>query len=357
MSVPQPPQPSPQPSQPPPTNNRTLLVVLGTLGVVALVTVVTCGIVGFLLRDRIFDLGEQGNTTLTVEAVTAGGAAPDRDALERTRDVLADRIEAAEFERRSVEIEGDRRLVLTVDGVGKEGVLRSLAGTGDLRVRRVLGTVPDQSTPGAPVRPGTGPVPSRAEVAARLGGAYQIAEGIKTPGAIDPATTAALAPFADLTPAQVAALPPAMQYAVPTITCRQLAARPAGATSATDQLVACASGDQPAKHLLDVSKISGADIDSAEAQFSEFGEWVIALRFTTDGQRRWTDLTREAFEAGAGNNQIAIVLDDAVVSAPEVQAVLTGETQISGGFERDSAMALAAQLNTEPLPLILRPVS
>ncbi|MCW6004141.1 hypothetical protein K1W54_06045 [Micromonospora sp. CPCC 205371] len=343
--------------QQPPANNRNLLIVLGTLGVVVLLTAVTCGIVGFLFRDRIFDLGDPGTTTLTVEAVTTGGGAPDRDALERTRDVLADRIEAAEFDRRSVEIDGDRRLVLEVDGVGKEDVLRSLAGTGDLRVRRVLGTVPDQSTAGPPVRPDTGPVPSREEVAARLGSAYQIAEGIASPGMLDSATTAALAPFASLTPAQVAALPPAMQYAVPTVTCPQLTARPAGATSATDQLVACARADQPTKHLLDVAKVSAEDIDTAEALVDQsIGEWMIAINFTDAGQQRWTDLTREAFTAGQGNNQIAIVLDDVVISAPEVLDVLTGSTQISGSFTRDGAMALAAQLNSEPLPLVLRPV-
>lgn len=353
------PQPPPSPQQPPPSaNSRNLLIVLGALGAAVLVTVVTCGIVGFVFRDRIFDLGDPGNTTLTVEAVTAGGGAPDRDALERTRDVLADRIEAAEFDRRSVEIDGDRRLVLTVDGTGKEDVLRSLAGTGDLRVRRVLGTVPDQSTGGAPaVRPDTGPVPSREEVAARLGSAYQIAQGIAAPGTLDPATTAALAPFASLTPAQVAALPPAMQYAVPTVTCPQLAARPAGSTASTDQLVACALADQPTKHLLDVAKVSAEDIDTAEATVDKStGEWIIMINFTGPGQQRWTDLTREAFTAGQGNNQIAIVLDDAVISAPEVLDVLTGSTQISGSFTRDSAMALAAQLDSEPLPLVLRPV-
>jgi preprotein translocase subunit SecD len=352
--------PLPQPQQPPPSvNSRNLLIVLGALGVVVLVTAVTCGVVGFLFRDRIFDLGDPGTTTLTVEAVTAGGDAPDRKALERTRDVLADRIEAAEFDRRSVEIDGDRRLVLKVDGGGKEDVLRSLAGTGDLRIRRVLGTVPDQSTAGTPaLPPDAGPVPSRAEVAARLGSAYQIAEGITAPGAPDPATTAALAPFAALTPAQVAALPQAMQYAVPAITCPQLAARPAGAAAATDQLVACARADQPTKYLMDVAKVSAADIDAAEASFEQSGgQWVIAINFTSTGQQRWTDLTREASAAGQGNNQVAIVLDDVVISAPEVLDVLTGSTQISGAFTRDSAMVLAAQLNSEPLPLVLRAVN
>ncbi|MEV7230059.1 MULTISPECIES: SecDF P1 head subdomain-containing protein [Polymorphospora] len=350
--------PAPPPAGPPPPAtgvprpDRTLVVVVAVLAGAALLGILACGGAAFLLRDRL--LGDSRATTLTVEAVTADGSAPGRADLERTRDVLADRLAAAELDRPSVDIEGDR-LVLRVGGTGHEDDLRSLAGTGELGFRRVLGAVADQGTGGAtPSTPDQGPVPARDEVAAKLGPAYRLAETITTPGPLDPATVRGLAPFAALTPAEVAALPPDMRFRVPTVTCAQLTAWPVGGP-ATEPTVACDAADPPVKYLLDVVRVGSADVGNAEAKPNQTGQWIVAVSFTDAGQRRWTDLTRET--AGAGSdNQVAVVLDNLVVSAPAVQGVITGDTEISGRFTRDRAMLLAAQIGSDPLPLVLRVV-
>ncbi|MEV0607284.1 hypothetical protein AB0I61_13035 [Polymorphospora rubra] len=346
----------PTPATPPPPvapqRDRTLVVVVSVLACVALLAILACGGAAFLLRDRILD--RSAGTELTVEAVPTDGGAPDREELDRTRDLLADRLAAADLDRPSVDIEGSR-LVLRVGETGYEDELRSLAGTGDLRFRRVLGSVADRpAAGGAPPTPDTAPVPAREQVAAKLGAAYQLAEEIATPGSPDPATVQGLAPFASLTPAEVAALPTRMQYAVPTVTCRQLTARPA-ATAADGPAVACDAADPPVKYLLDVARVGGADVETAEAKVTDTGQWVVAIGFTGPGQQRWTDLTREAVDAGS-DNQVAVTLDGLVVSAPAVQAVITGDTEISGRFTRSEAKVLAAQIGSEPLPVTLRVV-
>ncbi|MFC0533261.1 SecDF P1 head subdomain-containing protein [Phytohabitans kaempferiae] len=332
-----------------------LLVAFGIFAVVAVLALCACTGAVFAFRDRIFDLGEPGETVITVEAVTADGATPTKDQLERSRDVLAGRIEAADLKRVRVEVRDDGRITARVDGTGHEDELRALAGTGDLRLRKVLATTPDQAGGGIPPTVDTEPIPPLEDVAAALGPAYQAAETIAAPDRLDAATTRELAPFAELTPAQVAALPATMQYQVPTIGCRQLLARPAQG-GATGQVAACDWLSPPSKYLLEVAQVDGADVGSAEAKLGPTGQWVVAMTFTEAGQQRWTELTRQVVAEG-DNGQVAVVLDGVVISAPTVTAVVTGDAEIGGQFSRGDAMLLAAQLDSDPLPLILRPVA
>ena len=125
--------------------------------------------------------------------------------------------------------------------------------------------------------------------------------------------------------------------------------RSAGAIDATSaQAVAC---DASNKYLLDVAKVLGTDVSSAQATInSQTSAWQVNLSFTGGGQSKWADLTREAYNNGA-ENQIAVVLDNQVVSAPAAQGVINGDTQITGQFTEDQAKLLANQLRFGALPL------
>src|SRR5437764_599225 len=114
------------------------------------------------------------------------------------------------------------------------------------RVGLVAAVPADAPVPAAV--PSDAPVP--AAVVARLGPAYQAARGLTDPGEVEPGTLAALAPFGALTPEQVATLPAAMQYAVPTVSCAQLNARPPGDDPGA-ALVACEHTGTVTKYLLD----------------------------------------------------------------------------------------------------------
>jgi preprotein translocase subunit SecD len=172
----------------------------------------------------------------------------------------------------------------------------------------------------------------------------------------DPGIIASLEPFAKLDAKfEVASLSPEMQYYVPQISCEQLDRRVPGAIDLPDQrAVACEGG--AIKYYLDIAKVAGTDIDKATPQIEQqTGQRVVSLDFKSGGQEKWTALTKEAFNNSGdpkcevlgdeGKCQVAAVLDNKVVSAPEIQGVLTGTSQISGNFDAASAQDLADALN------------
>jgi preprotein translocase subunit SecD len=94
-------------------------------------------------------------------------------------------------------------------------------------------------------------------------------------------------------------------------------------------------------------------------------QWVVSLDFTSEGQDKWAKLTGEAFQnqgktcepsslSQEGNCLVAVVLDTEVVSAPQIQGVLSGKSQISGSFTPDTANDLANQLRFGALPLTFK---
>ncbi|SNT66154.1 preprotein translocase subunit SecD [Asanoa hainanensis] len=224
---------------------------------------------------------------------------------------------------------------------------------------------PAPSASAAPEAPLTADIAAaRKAVEAKVGpAAWAAASALQAPST-DPAVAESLKPFGSLKPEEVAVLTPQMQFNVPTITCaNQLDKRPAGSISKEDQqAIACQGGG---KYLLDVAKVSGTDVGNATAQLDQQGQWVVSLDFKGDGQEKWTALTREAYQNSGqtcdqatlenGNCLVAVVLDNKIISAPEIQGVLTGDSQISGSFDAKSSDELAGQLRYGALPLTFTP--
>jgi preprotein translocase subunit SecD len=215
----------------------------------------------------------------------------------------------------------------------------------------------------------------RAAVQKKVGAAaWTAAEKLTDPVDLsaDPTAGVKFKAFGTLTGPEVNALAPEMQFNVPTIGCEnQLDKRPNGAIDAIDsKVVACQSG---AKMFLDVAKVIGKDIDTATPQLDQQqGQWVVSLDFTGEGQQKWTALTREAFQpaaddtcvaaaqalsTGATHCLVAVVLDKTVISAPEIQGVLTGQSQITGQFNASTAKELADQIKYGALPVTFEPAA
>ncbi|CCH17543.1 protein translocase subunit SecD [Micromonospora lupini] len=196
--------------------------------------------------------------------------------------------------------------------------------------------------------------------------AWQAASALQAPADLsaDPSLGDKLKPFSALSPQEVAVLPAQMQFNVPTIGCAQLDKRPpASISDAKQQVVSCEGG--ASKYLLDQAKVEGTDVDDADAVLDQTNAWVVSLDFTGDGQAKWTALTREAFtnegqacDASAlgqdGKCRVAVVLDNEIVSSPEIQGVLTGNSQITGSFNQKDASALASQLRYGALPVTFK---
>jgi len=126
----------------------------------------------------------------------------------------------------------------------------------------------------------------------------------------------------------------------------------------SDPKVRATACDDSTKEYLDVSKVAGTDIDKASPQLEQSGSRVVALTFTGDGTSKWTDLTKEAVnnnvdpkceQAALGQDKghclVAAVLDNKVVTSPEILSVLTTNSSITGNFTAQSAKELADNLN------------
>jgi preprotein translocase subunit SecD len=339
----------------------------------------------------------QGGTSMTLSAKTlAGGKAPDKDRLERARQIIANRVDTSGVAEPEVVTEGNNNIVVNVAGKTTADQMRKLVAPAELRFRKVLASTPDTSgaqpspsasasgTPSASASPGAAaasgspsapasgsasPTPSgsaaaapvsqsiekqRAAVIAKLGQAYQAAQTIQSPDQVDPSLLPLLKPFSTLSSDEVAVLPADIQYNVPTISCKQLTGRQPGSISDPKQpVVACGTANgAPVKYKLDIAKVLGTDVKDASFTNDPTNGWVVNLAFKN--QDRWTNLTKEVFGNGSADKsarEVAIVLDNQVVSAPSIDAVIQGDAIIYGQFSRDDVVTLSQQLKYGSLPL------
>lgn len=118
-------------------------------------------------------------------------------------------------------------------------------------------------------------------------------------------------------------------------------------------LVACDQKGQ-AKFILDKSFLDGTEISDATSGIDPNGAgYVVNLTFKSGGAKTWATYT-----SANVNKQAAFVLDGQVVSAPVIQqAILGGNTQISGQFTQQQASDLAGVLKYGSLPLAFDPSS
>ncbi len=87
--------------------------------------------------------------------------------------------------------------------------------------------------------------------------------------------------------------------------------------------------------------ITGKDVEDAGVTWdSEKNSYAVALRFTTQGAKKFSDATSQ--QAG---KYIGIYIDDKCVIAPSVDKAITGgSASITGGYTYDQAEALAVQI-------------
>ena len=95
--------------------------------------------------------------------------------------------------------------------------------------------------------------------------------------------------------------------------------------------------------------VSGEQLVDAKQGFDQDGQPVVDITFNTAGARRFGRVTQENV-----NKPFAIILDDKVLSAPNInEPILGGQAQISGNFTVESANQLAISLASGKLPVKL----
>ena len=99
--------------------------------------------------------------------------------------------------------------------------------------------------------------------------------------------------------------------------------------------------------------LTGADLAESGVDFDQnTGKPAVSLTFTKEGGDKFAKITGDNV-----GKPVAIILDNEVVSAPNVQEKIVGGTaQITGSFTLDEAKKLSIQLNAGALPVPVRVV-
>jgi preprotein translocase subunit SecD len=128
------------------------------------------------------------------------------------------------------------------------------------------------------------------------------------------------------------------------------------------QIVSCDAG---IKYALDKAPVVGQDLTGASAALNSSSQWVVNFNLNGKGSNAFANLTTSMVDKYYSSSsaaetsvldQFAIVLDGAVISAPQIQSAITGGAgMITGpgnsGFTQAGATQLANVLKYGALPL------
>ncbi|GAA3148556.1 protein translocase subunit SecD [Planomonospora alba] len=355
-----------------------------------------------------YGLDLAGGTTVTLSPITPDGGAPTEESLDLAVNIIRDRVNGSGISDAEVAKAGDN-IVISVPGVGQEEVVKLVGTTAELRFRQVLaiaagspqtpGEMATQApTPGdtaaqtpqpSPSPAATGqkgtrvPAPSSSAQASPSGSpaGRALSSALtnpspsqsaaprqrKTPaadsdggaepsarpsGSAAPSATPTAAADDPLAGVDTTGIDPAVLERFKTLDCSKQDKGQGAQDDPNQQFVAC-SQDGSAKYVLEKAAVTGTAIDSAEAGVEpSTGEWLVQLSFKGQGPDQWSKVTTTAFNSAEPRNQVAMVLDGVVISAPVIQEPITGgRAQISGSFTQVTATELANQLKYGALPL------
>lgn len=307
----------------------------------------------------------KGGAQVILTPKTVNGKKASASQLETAVEILRLRVNSAGVSEAEVVIEGDQ-IIVSVPG-GNRDSIQSVTKAAQMQFRRVVeetGVLP-RVTPTTPVSP----KPSASTAAGTPTPSATTNKRPLTHGllaaAASPAPTSTAVPLSAVTPtptptASAAASPEPLvrsgdayspaAYAL--LDCSDPKARAGGAPDVPQQQVVACDRTGTTKYHLAIAKVVGKDIKGASVGADPTSAQIqVNLQFKGSGQDRWTNLTKEAFGATAPTNQVAIVLDGVVISAPVIQSVINGDAQITGQFTQKEAQQLANDLKFGALPL------
>jgi len=308
----------------------------------------------------------QGGTTVTLTARTENGQAPSREALDQARQIIERRVNGLGVAEAEVVTQGSDRIVISVPGQNGDQA-KQLGQTAQLRFRPVKAgpfPVTPASTGSATPTPSGSPSGTPAAPKATSTPSSSPAGWAGRPQAAPPPSSAKATPAATATPAPSASAPAdASQFPGTTPQEAAMLARldcskqqtGAATDKATDVIAAC-SQEGTEKYLLDKAIIEGTEIAGAQALGPDQNnsQWRVGLDFKSRGQAIWAEYTaKHNVTVSPQNpaNRVSFTLDGRVISAPEIQGTINGQTEVTGNFNQTSATDLANVLKYGALPL------
>ncbi len=282
-----------------------------SLAILALVLIALTGLV-FVQNATAVRLGLdlRGGTSVTLQPRIAPGESGKvtNEAIDQAVSIIRQRVNSLGVAESEVTAQGsgtNRQIVISVPGDTGRRVVELVGQTAELRFRQVLATA-------------------------------------TSTGAADAAATPVAGVSADIN-AKFAALdctkPENLQGS--------------GSDAPTDIIVSCDRAGQN-KYILAAAEVLGRQVSKATSAIDTQGgsAWYVSLTFNGEGTKAFGALTARVTSLAAPLNQVAIVLDGLVVSAPRItEAIPSGNAQITGSFTQLEAQDLSNVLKYGALPL------
>ncbi|MFF0415111.1 protein translocase subunit SecD [Kitasatospora sp. NPDC004745] len=367
----------------------------------ALILVVTVGLVALMFgtgntKPRLgIDLA--GGTSITLTAKSTDPKAINKSSMDIATGIIERRVNGMGVSEAEVQTQGDDTIIVNIPkGGDRQNAADQVGTTAKLFFRPVLAVAPSGFTPpapsGSPSAGATGSpsaTPSNGATAApsatasgtpaasasptkqgrALGEALAAdaspsaaATGASTapsaPAAGTPSAAATQPSAADVSAALTqGTVPPELSAAFAALDCSKPEVR-AAQTGADDKaVVACSQKPQNGyyeKLALGPAAVKGADVSKAQATIdTQTGAgWQVQLQFNGTGTDAFAKVTGQLATQTPPTNQFAIVLDNEVVSHPQVNGPIPGGSAvITGRFTQAEAQDLSNVLSFGALPL------
>ena len=282
-----------------------------SLAILALVLIALTGLVFVQGATQVrLGLDLRGGTSVTLQPRIAPGenGKVTNEAIDQAVSIIRQRVNSLGVAESEVAAQGsgvNRQIVISVPGDTGRRVVELVGQTAELRFRQVLATA-------------------------------------AATGAADPAATPA------------AGVSPEVNAKFAALDCTKAEnLQGSGADAPTDTIVACDRAGLT-KYILAPAEVLGRQISKASAGLdAQSGSaWYVSLTFNGEGTTAFGAITSRVTSLAAPLNQVAIVLDGLVVSAPRInEAIPSGNAQITGSFTQLEAQDLANVLKYGALPL------
>jgi preprotein translocase subunit SecD len=285
-----------------------------TLAILALVIFALLGAVFIQGATQVrLGLDLRGGTSVTLQPRIAPGenGQVTNEAIDQAVAIIRQRVNSLGVAESEVAAQGsgtNRQIVISVPGDTGRRVIELVGQTAELRFRQVL------------------------------------AETSGVPNLSDTATAA--------TP--VAGIAPDVNARFAKLDCSIDANRQGTGSDAADQPIVACSREGGSKYILAPAEVLGRQVSKASAGLDTQGGsiWYVSLTFNDEGTKAFGALTTRVTSLTTPLNQVAIVLDGLVVSAPRInEPIPSGNAQITGSFTQTEAADLANVLKYGALPL------
>jgi preprotein translocase subunit SecD len=269
----------------------------------------------------------QGGTQIILAPVVQEGTKVTEEQLLQAVAIIRQRVDASGVSEAQINTQGNNNIVVSIPGNPDENTLKLIRSSAKLEFRPVLAT-------------GQG-------VSATVGNTGDATSA--TASATPSATAATTGPIAGVDDATI--------KFYDALDCTQPFRQAGQIDDPTKPIVTCDT-DLYGKYILGPVEVEGTDIADANAGTvttstgASTNTWAVNLKFTGKGSDKFAATTGRLFPLAAPQNQFAITLDGYVITAPTLQAVITGgEAQITGNFDKNSSKSLADQLKYGALPI------